>query len=89
MSKKIIFLAFVSAGVLFSCTKANIQPQADTKPSTDIPAWRSSVTSSNAEYDDGTTQGLNDRMEDVKKEFDPITDPNNDEDRNKKKKGNN
>ena len=86
MSKKIIFFAILTTGLFFSCQKSNIQPQTNLSNTDNIPAWRGAVSSSNNEFADPT--GLNDRTEDVKKDT-GITDPNNDEDRNKKKKGNN
>ena len=87
MSKKIIFLAIVSAGIMFSCQKTTIQPNAETVVVEETPVWRGAGASS-AEFDEDRNTGHQVLIEDVKIDVNLITDPNNDEDRNKKKKGN-
>ena len=88
MSKKIIFLAIVSAGLMFSCQKTTIQPNTEAGIVDETPVWRG-ATASGAEFDDDRNTGHQVLVEDTKIDINYITDPNNDEDRNKKKKGNN
>jgi hypothetical protein len=70
--KRLTFIAFVVLGVVMvSCSKENIRPNASTDQ--EVPQWRgaSSVEST----DDSTSEGEG-----------GITDPNNDEDNNRRKR---
>lgn len=86
MSKKIILLAVFSAGLLFSCQKENIVPGQNNVVLQEESAMRGLVTNGNIDIDADPTTHSNKELDVVKDEF--ITDPNNDEDRSKKKKGN-
>lgn len=86
MSKKIILLAVFSAGLLFSCQKEQIVPGQNNSTLQEQPTYRGAVSNGNTEYDSGFTSNETENMDVVRDDY--ITDPNNDEDRNKKKKGN-
>ncbi len=86
MSKKIILLAVFSAGLLFSCQKENIVPGKNRCIHNEEQVMRGSLSSSNV--DAQTNSKSNGFTETEITRDESITDPNNDEDRNKKKKGN-
>ena len=93
LSKKyILFLAL--SGLIFSCQKETIRPNNSnssfSKDANDSPAWRSSVSSGNSENTGNSAQVINNNKTDIdvlrNSGDSDITDPNNDDDRNKKKK---
>lgn len=85
MSKKTILVAVFSAGILFSCQKQEIVPGQYTTTEREVVPVKA-VSSGFGNDDTDAQETVLDKI-DSKKENDNITDPNNDEDRNKKKKG--
>ena len=84
-TNKIILAAIISTGFLFSCSKVDIQPNTQNSENTDESlVYRSSLPVDKREtltHKEITMRGGN---RDI---ISGITDPNNDEDRNKRKKG--
>ncbi len=86
MSKKIILLAVFSASLLFSCQKENIVPGQNNTVLQEESMQRNAGFIDVVDVDSDQSSNEVKFLDVVRDET--ITDPNNDEDRNKKKKGN-
>ncbi|MES2798823.1 MAG: hypothetical protein V4638_02300 [Bacteroidota bacterium] len=75
--KKLVYISFVILAVaLSSCTKETIVPMSENAA---VPQWKSAKTDTTPSFDPTTT---------TDDEGSGITDPNNDEDGNKKRRAN-
>ncbi len=84
-TKKIILVGIISTGFLFSCRKADIQPNAQNSSLSDEALVnRSSTPVDSHEFGTHKSITVHGGTRDI---ISGITDPNNDEDRNKRKKG--
>lgn len=86
MSKKIILVSVFTAGLLFSCQKQQFTPRDHHQDCSEVTTYRG-VSSDNIDL--GDIKNSTDAISILTKDDISITDPNNDEDRGKKKKGNN
>jgi hypothetical protein len=87
MSKKIILISVLTAGFLFSCQKQTFTPRE--RSSSCSHETTSTRGLSTDDIDQADVINVVDAQVNASKYDGSITDPNNDEDRGKKKKGNN
>ena len=84
-TNKIILAAIISTGFLFSCSKVDIQPNTQNSENTDETLVNRSGVVTDA-HESGTHKSII-AHGGTREIISGITDPNNDEDRNKRKKG--